>query len=658
MHRARIAGAAFAVVLVTIGLGSCSMMQSQAEAEIKALLASLTASGAKVSHGAITTSVWSRTVAVENLDIQPTADGSTAITIARIEAEGINPSGRGSAQRVVVTDLVITDRSAKDAAPLIKAPRVELTDVAYVPSALATRPTDPVVRAVLAFAALKARTITAPSIATSFSMLGAPPRPNAPAPVVRVDYTYTDIHLDGVADGRVALAKIAKGVIGGATGSPIVSGVIDNMEMADVDILPMFEMGLERRKPDGPMYKVQGKVSLGPYTVKTVDGGDVTIGRMSGDGVWIDPAKVSYGHLQTFIKQAEAMQGGGANPQQTAAFVASLAEVYEGLRMDSVVLDDMTAKGPGPAGTFTMARFAMLGLDGGKLGAFRLEGLAGKVPGKRGMEPLNISLFAFEKLDIAGLMRLSLAGMRNPQMKPDEILSKVMPLLQGLELNGFEFPDQQTGQPVRIDKSKISWGAFINGLPSQMKVAVRGQMPLNGNDPRAVVFVQNGIRAIDVDMELAARYDDKTRQLLVDPFIVAGAPLGTLSAKLGLVNVPREVFTTNAQQAQAAMLSVDLSELELDIKDGGVISLARKIAGPSFGDGIVAALRQQAGQDTPTQAAVFAHVGQFLSESGQTLTLRFKPKAVSRLSEIAAQVMLGGPAAMFSALDVTSSVKR
>jgi hypothetical protein len=662
MRKGFLIGAGFVAVLVASAVGGGFWIKSQAEAEVRALLANLSASGAKVSHGAITTALWSRAVAVEALDIKPGGDAGPAITLSRLDVEGINPTGRGSARRIVVHDLLVTDTGGKE--PLVRAPRVELSDFAYAPSAAAMASPDTVLRAVAGFAGMKARTIDAPSIATSYSMTGSmtgpPPRPGAPAQTIRVDYTYNDVRLEGVADGRVARARIGKGVIGSGAGSPILSGVIENMDMADLDLLPVFDMGLDRRKPDGRMYKVQGKVSLGPYTIKTIDGGDVSIARMSGDGTWIDPTKVSYGRFMTFVMQAEAMQGGGGTPQQQAAFMASLAEVYDGLRLDSLVVDDMKAKGPGPGGAITLSRIAMLGLDAGKLGEFRLEGLAGKVPGKRGMEALNIGLFALEKLDISGLMKLSQAAMTNPQMKPDAIMSRVMPLLQGVELNGFEFPDQQTGQPVRIEKSKISWGAFINGIPSQMKIAIRGQAPLNGNDPKAAVFVQNGIRAIDLDIDMAARYDSKSQQLTLEPFVVVGAPLGTVSGKLTLANVPQAIFTTNAQQAQAAALTVELGELELNMADGGVITLARKIAGPNFAEPMVAGLRQQPAlsPSPPELEALFANVGQFLSAPGQTLTLQLRPKSAARLSEIAAQVMVGGPAALFATLDVTSAVKR
>jgi hypothetical protein len=660
MRKGLLIGAGLVALLVAGGLGGGFWLRSQAEAEVKALLANLSASGAKVSHGAITTQLWSRAVAVEKLDIKPVADAGNAIIIGRIDVEGINPTGRGSAKRVVVTDLVIADTAAKDAAPLLKAPRVELTDLEYAPSAATMAMTDPVLRAVAGFAAVKARMIDAPSVTTAFSMAVPPSRPGTSAQITRIDYTYTDVHLEGVGDGRVAKARIGKGIIGGGAGSPILSGVIENMEMAEIDLLPMFDMGLDRRKPDGKMYKVQGKISLGPYTVKTIDGGDVSIGRMSGDGTWIDPTKVSYARFMTFIRQAEAMQSGSGTPQQQAAFMSALADVYDGLRMDSAVLDDMKVKGPNAAADVSIARFAMLGLDGGKLGEFRLEGLVGKVPGKRGLEPFNLGLFALEKLDISGIMKLSMAAMTNPQMKPDDVLSKVMPLLQGIELNGFEFPDQQTGQPVRIEKSKITWGAFINGIPSQMKLAMRGQAPLNGNDPKAAVLVQNGIRTIDFDFDTAARYDAKTRQLSLDPFVVAAAPLATVSAKLELANVPQAIFTTNSQQAQAAAMTVDLGELEVNLADGGLISLARKIAGPTFADGIMAGLRQQtgAGAPMPERDAVLSNIGQFLSAPGQTLTLRLKPKTAARMSELVAQIMAGGPAALFATLDVASSVKR
>jgi hypothetical protein len=162
---------------------------------------------------------------------------------------------------------------------------------------------------------------------------------------------------------------------------------------------------------------------------------------------------------------------------------------------------------------------------------------------------------------------------------------------------------------------------------------------------------------------MAARYDDKARRVTVDPFVAAAAPLGTMSGKLTLTNVPPTLFTTNAQQAQAAAMTIELAELELNLADGGVITLARKIAGPSFAEGIIAGLRQQAAQvskgaASPEIDALLVNIGQFLAQPGQTVTLRLKPKAAARITDIAAQVMVGGPAALFAVVDVTSGVKR
>jgi hypothetical protein len=663
VRKLHIAGVAVAA-LAAVAFGAVQWIASRAHSEVMASIHQLRATGASVSHGAVNVNAWSRAVTIDALEILTVQEPKILVSIKSVAATGVSPVGAGAvAQRVVLKDISVGSAvgAANPAAAHLKIPQVNAIDFKYAPRVPEKQGADAITRGVEAFAALSAKAISIPTLTSRFAM---PVQGPGGMVSTDIDYVYSDVDVLGLVDGQLGQIKAGKMTLAGtAGGRQVISGTIDGMEIDAVDLLPMFELGLDRRKADAGFYRMQGNTRIGKYTATLPDGGEISIGQMTASEAWIDPSKVSY---RTFTQQLPVLQSVGPKPTdaQTQALIQAMVGFYEGVRFGALDMKDMRMKVAtpgGPKADFAIAQMGMEGLASGKLKRIGFEGLTGSAPNARGkMEPFSLGLFALSDLDIAGLLKFAALGVTKPNLPPDKIMREVLPLLRGLELGAIKVPQGNTGEMIVVDQFKLGWGQFLNGIPSQLSARFKGSIPLDPADIRTAVFLQNGIKRLDADVDVALGYDEPKKTVLIEPVTIAVVPFGSISGRLSATQVPRTAFSFEPSELQAAAEKIELGGLDLKVVDGGAVALFRKLAGPEATAMVVMALQQQAGAGGPeaqTLQRIVTALQQFLETPNRTLSLRVTPKNPTPIMSLLMVGAMAGPGAVLAGLNVQVDVK-
>ena len=427
MRKIYVAGAAAVAVLAVGGVASFYVAQRRATTEIETMFAALRTGGSTATHGAITFDIWSQALRVDDIVVKSTPEPGLDFKIAKLTADALEVSGNDIVSKTIVLSGV--EANWKLAQPLdgqqaLKLPRVTIKNF-RVPKTIAMPPeaTDALVRSVALFSATDASSVNAPSVTVSTSL--TPPSTGvarAAAAPIAIDYTYSDVALENLHDGRIARAATSKIGIEGKSGFPILSGTIDSIKSADIDIAPMFGLGLGRRTMSDGFVRVQGKTEIGAYTVKTEAGVTVRVDAITGDDFAIDPSKLSYPRIMAMLPVFSAM-GPNPTPSQTAKLADVLGTIYEGMRFKTldvhgVRITDAKTK---PALDFGIGRIGMRGFDKGKLAEFAVENAATEnAPSPRGASPFRLGRFALLGFDLSALVRksMSLAQPRRPGQPP------------------------------------------------------------------------------------------------------------------------------------------------------------------------------------------------------------------------------------------------
>ena len=189
------------------GRSSAARRNSPARSALRAALGS-------GSIGKVEVDLWKRTFKVSDIELQTDNTPRTTIKIREITATGIDfpADWRLSADRIEALDVEIAGTSGVEPAieMAYKAPRITLTDYSG-PMAL-LRPIDTssaldVTRLVLEhIVASTATSITIPTLTATLTPSGPP----ALQPIGPVTYTYTDIGLRDIRDGRIADTAIER----------------------------------------------------------------------------------------------------------------------------------------------------------------------------------------------------------------------------------------------------------------------------------------------------------------------------------------------------------------------------------------------------------------------------------------------------------------
>jgi hypothetical protein len=670
---AMIAGAIVAVAAAG-GFLALQVAESRAAAEVERTFAALRATGATIEHNQPKFDLWSRSVRIDNIRIGLAGATAKAVTIARVTAGGLALfSNDFEASRLDISGIEI-NRALPDRPEwsfAVKVPQVQIANLS-LPKTQPTTATgaaaaDQVAAAGAYLQQVRIGSIAADTLDATINMPMMTPPAGRVAPLRKPDaplkYTYSNLKLDRIADGRIGSVGMGKAVFDGPTGS----GSIESTSIEDLDLLPFFRVGLDKRKAVDGYYIVQGKQSVGPMTVKMPDGGEFAIASMTGTGFAIDPSKVS---IQSMMDMVSTLTSAGPNPSpaQLATFMSTVGQLYEGIRIDDFRMLGMRLAIPSamPGSEIRVGSIALAGLAQGKLKRLQIDDVVTAAPSMRPGLPsgapqqIRLGSFALNGFDIAGLIRK--AGSFTQPMRPGQpppSAGQFIAMLEGFEIRDFAVPDMGAGA-VTIDAMQVSWRDVTpSGIPAVFHSSFKGVVPVNPRDPNMMQLTQKGIKSLAVDASLASTYSPATFELTISPLSMKIEHFGTLSGSWVVGSVTPTIYEMLALQFNMVAPQLTMKSLDLKFEDAGLITnfyLPSITPGPSglTPPNPVTEMRKEfldPAQPGGNLGAILDTLARFLDAPRQTFSLKLAANSAVRFADLMGTNMPAAPGALARTLE-------
>jgi hypothetical protein len=563
------------VTAIAIALGSFFgfefYVQHRVAAEVEAAFEQIRATGSKASHGKVSYDLLSRTITVADIAAESATQPPVSVKIASFMASGVGQPGatRFCADSIEAADVEVDGRMAAQTGwgMIYKVPRVAIKDYSGPagPQRLpvSSSATD-VSRFVLEhFAAVTAASVTVPSLAATYSVPGAVGAPQV------VDYTYSNLALLNIKDGRIAEMTVGRETftINLPQNGKIeeVGGEIASMASYDFDSGAVLAALDPARANDGNYYRAYRQATMGAYTVRLQNGTRVRIDGMTVDDIGLRPSKLQFPQLMAIV---ESMSPGVTRtPPQARDIVQRLASTYEGVHIGNAEMRGLaieTPQGPFQIGTIHF------NLENGKIDELALEGLDGRSP----KGPVKVGRFALKSLDVANLLRMS-SQFSNPVQKPspDQLLGLFL-LLEGAEIKNVVAPYKDSIAQVNIEDLSLNWGQFVGPIPSKAHLTAKMSGPIDATDPALKILVTAGMSSVTMNVDLGAAWTEGSRTFVLEPVMVELGSLLSASARVSLVNVPREVFSMNPLQMAVMATQIEAGTIEITLRDLGGVDLA------------------------------------------------------------------------------------
>ncbi len=303
----------------------------------------------------------------------------------------------------------------------------------------------------------------------------------------------------------------------------------------------------------------------------------------------------------------------------------------DGLSVDFTDPDD-----PEMSGTMKMAQMLLADLSPDGLGEFSLSSIDVDI------EPegrVSLGRFAIEDIEFApyGPMKSFIETQMKSRSEPDplDVARIFTPLSITVSLEEFFASIPGEGE--------ASLGGFLLGMqstvppvPTEVVLAVDDlEIPVDALDDREAeeILKAVGITQLRISESIEIRWDEATEELLIENVVVEVGDIGAVRASARLGGLPKSILQ-NPQQVQAAIATLNLRSLELElVNEGGVekgLALASAQAGLSESqlsevllgqlDGMLAIIGNEAFTQQVSQAA------ETFFQDPRNLYLEFRPE--------------------------------
>jgi hypothetical protein len=603
--------------------------QNRIVGEVEAAFEQIRAAGGKASLGKVSFDFWSRTVTITDIAGETGAQPPVSFRIAGMTASGV---GHPDPTRLSADSIEITDAEVG-----VEMPTKTLARVTYRSPQIAVRgysgpatirrlPASSSFIELYRFgfeqlASMRATSVVVPSLTGKMKFSAAMQGGAGDG-----EFTYSNLVVEGIRDGKVATMKTDDCVFTftqPAGKAQKITGNLANFVAHDTDFNAMAAIYDTQKADDDRYYSVYRQISAGTLAVKFGEGQTVRIEGVSVDDVAMRPSRLQLPALMAMTPPAGAAP---PTPAQTREFMQKAASVYEGVRIGNAEMHGLsvdTAQGPLKLSTM---RF---NFDSGKIGELAFEGLDAHAP----KGPIKLERFVLKSLDFSGLMRTT-AQFDERQPSPNQALA-LLPLIEGVEVNGFVAPYNNTDKPVNIDNIDLNWGQFVGPIPTKARLTLKMSAPLDARDPGQKMLVAAGLDRLAIDFDLGATWSEASRAFALEPVKLDFAGQFKASARVLLANVPKQVFSVNPAQAMAAAAQIQAGTIELTVQDiAGVdraiaqLARATNVSREAFRTNFVEEIRasgKKAAETNPDAAAAAEAFARFIETPGQTLILKLTP---------------------------------
>jgi len=634
-----------AVVVLCVGgyFGLELYVQQRIAGDVEAAFAQIRASGASATHGKIAFNLFSRTLTIADITVKSDAQPPVDVKIGRFTAAGIAFAeiGRFAADRIDIADVEAAGTLAMQGGLKVayKVPGIALAGYSGPSGPLrALDPASPLDLwrfALEHFAATNAASISIPSVTSSLA--AANPKGFGPA-----TYTYSGIAVRDVREGRVASATVDRlsftTKIAGPAGEDQVSGEMEALAISDFDSTATLAMLDPASVKDDSYRRAYRQVASGPYTATIGSRGKLRIDSMTADDLGIRPSRLQITEIMAMV-DAMPPAGAAASPAQMHQILRRAAIIYEGIRIARFEMRGLSMNLP--EGVTKIGTIHIGSMEDGRIGEFAVEGADLNTP----KGPVKIGRFALKRLDIANLLRDSATLSTSKQKPTPRQLAALLRLLGGAEIRNLVAPYKDTSKPVNVDTIDLSWGAYIGPVPSKLRAIAKISGPVDATDPDPFkMLAAAGFTNLSVSLDLGVGWSEATRTAALAPATAEIGNVGTLSARVSLGNVPREIFTLDPLEIMIAGALVEAGPVEIVLRDTGGVDLAvaqyartQNVSREEARKAIIDNIRMSAAGMAALSGDVMAVAGaitRFIETPRGTLTLRLTPKGKVPLMEV------------------------
>ncbi|OKO81002.1 hypothetical protein [Bradyrhizobium sp. NAS96.2] len=625
-----------AVVVIAIGgfFGFDLYTQRRITSAVEAVFDQVRAEGGTASHGRISFDLMQRTLTIGDIAVETGTQPPFRLKAATVMAYGVDRSDTShfSAASLEARDVEIdATMGDKQAFTLnYKVPQVTVKDFTGPTGVRQLRKSaslfDLYGFGLTYLAGVAASSITAPRLT------GTVKTATSGADSMNGEYTYSNIVLDNIKDGKIASSKTDGAVFtfnSQPGGKPLkTTGELSNIVATDIDVGAMAAIFDPAKANDDRDYRVQGHVSAGPYIINATPGLNTRIDGVTIDEVRINPSRMQ---LPSLIAMIPPPGSPPPSPAQARELLDKIAGLYAGFSIGNAEMHGLSMEAPQAPQTQLKLSSMRFNFERGKIGELAVEGIDAHAPNG----PFKVGRFALKALDVASFLRLSsqFAG----QKPSAEQTLALFPLIEGVEIKSVTAPYKATGKPVNIDVLSLDWGQFVGTIPSKLRLVAKMAAPLDATDPQQQALVAAGIDRMAVDADLGAAWTEPSRSFALEPVKLDMAGLLNASAKLALGNVPREAFSVSAAEAIGAAAQIEAGTIELVVHDLGVIDLAvaqfartQNVGRDEARKAILDSIKAQGdaiGGGNPNATALVTAISQFIETPGQTLVIKLTPRA-------------------------------
>jgi hypothetical protein len=619
-----------AAILVVGGfIGYKFYVQYRIDSEIEAAFAQVRAAGGQASHGKISFDPLSRTVKIADIAAEVATPVPVRIRVASLMATGVSLADetRLFAEAVETAGVEFSFEAGWSTA--YKLPSIIIKDLSgpaarALPERRGSGADDVYLWALQRLAAVSATSITAPSITAIVSTPGA-------AEAQSVVYTYTNVALRDVRDGRIATSRIDRASFTGNIQqngkTDKIGGEFAKMAAYDFDLAAALAIFDPARANDDGYVRVYRQVTCGAYELSVPGASRLHMDGFEVDDVKLRPSKLQLPQLRA-IAAAAPKPGTMPTPAQTRDLMQKVAGLYESIHIGNAEMHGI-AMDFEPEGSIRLASLRS-NLDDGRISEFTVEGL--DVPSAQ--RPFKIGHLALKAIDIAGMVRWSSEfAAYGQQPTPGEALS-ILRLISGVEIKNLVGPYKNTDQQIRIDTLSLNWGQFVGPIPTQAHLVANVDTPIEANDPVLKPLLLAGVQTTRIDVDLGAAWAETSGTFGIEPATIEIGNLLKASAGVSLAHVPREAFSSDLQQAMTIATQVDAGTLELTLHDLGGVDLmvaqyarAQNISRDDARRAISesAETNAKAMTDRPEVLAAAEALVHFIETPGQTLIIKLTP---------------------------------
>lgn len=493
----------------------------------------------------------------------------------------------------------------------------------------------------------------------------------------RQETVYREVRIGPVAAGRIGAIAVSGGTTRTvAEGREVSTGSFGRFELRDMDLglaLSLFAVG---GAPGMPLKAVYASFAMEDLRIRDRTGTEVRLGRISGRDFLARPTAA--GWIGSARLLADTPDLAKASPENRRRALDTMAEFLDAVSIGSIEVTDVSIAGQG-AGATRIARIGYTGAgQGGTGAALTLEGLDAATPTWH----VRIATMAAGGLTAKPLMD----AMRESDAwlggRPDPQAARAFAsMLSSFRMGGLESdgpgeasapglgpPTRPSGWRMALASAELAGGQPINGLPSDLRLALKNLsfgVPANPENDALRQLASLGYGEVDGSLGLDLGWSEAEHQLTIRDLSLDGAGMGSVTIKGALGSVSRDIFDRDTAVASVAMIGAAAKSLDVSVDNRGLFEriVAREASrqkrspeqvrrdyGTAAALGIPALLgASPAGKDLGQAVATFvARPGRL------TIRARAKQPAGYGAADFAASP---DPAAVLEAFDVTATAE-